>query len=80
MNRQNHGRGRGARGAAAILPAPVPWGGSCAFTVGLLLTAATPDRDGPVRNRISHRAVAVRLPESRARARAVDAHRSIFTV
>eukprot|EP01043_Picozoa_sp_COSAG02_P034780 COSAG02_NODE_2452_length_8826_cov_16.362668_6_plen_142_part_00 len=32
--------GRGARGAAAILPAPVPWGKSCAFTVGLLIRIA----------------------------------------
>ena len=33
---------------------------SCAFTVSLLLTAATPDRDGQVRHPICHLTVAVR--------------------
>ena len=49
-------------------PHQYAWGESCALTVGLLLTAATPDRDGQVRNRISDLTGAVRLRESPARA------------
>ena len=33
-------------------PHQYAWGESCAVTVSLLLTAATPDRDGPVRKPI----------------------------
>ena len=54
-------------------PHQYAWCKSCAVTVSFLLTAATPDRDGQVRNRISHLTVAVRSRMS-PRARALLMH------
>ena len=46
-------RPRRGGAAARFTHTSDPGTNSCAFTVSLLLTAATPDRDGPVRNTIS---------------------------
>ena len=58
-------------------PHQYAWGYSCAVTVSFLLTAVTPDRDGPVTNPVSPDR---RGPESRAPpARAQFMHKCYHT-
>eukprot|EP01043_Picozoa_sp_COSAG02_P063036 COSAG02_NODE_8836_length_2426_cov_2.305544_1_plen_92_part_00 len=61
-------------------PHQYPWGESCALTVRLLLGFTEAVHDSPVMNRISNRTIACAASLNAPRARAVDAHRSIFTV
>ena len=71
--------GRGAAALLRLYPHQYPWGESCALTVSLLLGFAEAAHDSELRNDISELTVVCGL-RNPARARAADAHRSIFTV